>query len=289
MRVRSLLPGLMVGLLLLSEMAYGHLYGSLADNVKWRLEPSRLACKLSQPLPSYGQAIFYRRAGEKMRFFLDSQRQIKFGGKAQVMSAAPAWLHTKPLIPLGNVKVHNGFRPLDVKHNLASLMMAELQRGRIAVIEHTGWYKTHKIEVEISSVNFTEAYRDFAACLADLLPANFDQLERTTFYYDAGSHWLRRAYRSRVQTIADYVSVDKQVERIYVDGHSDNIGRSGANWDMSRRRAEVVKEIMIEEGIPEEMIVLRYHGENYPVVKNNSAKNRAKNRRVTLRMEKASR
>ncbi len=275
--------------LLWSTSASGHVYGALSEGAHWKLEPSRLGCKLSQPLPSYGTAVFYRRAGETMRFYLESQRKTKFGGQAHIMSAAPAWMHTQPINSLGKVKVNNGVRPVDISHNLASLVMAELQRGRVAVIEHTGWYTQHKVEVEVNAVNFTEAYRDFSACLADLLPANFDQLERTTFLFDSGADWLRREYRARIRTISEYVGVDKSVARIFVDGHSDSAGRTGANWDMSRRRAEVVKEIMMEEGIPEEMIVLRYHGENFPVAKNNSVKNRAKNRRVTLRMEKASR
>lgn len=278
-----------MALLLAPVKVFGHLYGALSDIAQWKLEPSRLACKLSQPLPSYGEAVFYRRAGERMQFYIDSQRKIKFGGEAKIFSAAPAWMHTKPVIPLGNVKVENGFRPIKVQHELASLIMAELQRGRVAVVEHIGWYDTHQVEVEVSSINFTDAYRDFSGCLADLVPANFDQLEKTTFLYDSGSHALKKQYRGRIKLIAQYVSADKFVDKIFVDGHTDSVGRSGSNWDMSRKRAEVVKEIMLEEGIPEDLIVLRHHGENYPVVSNNSKKNRARNRRVTLRMEQASR
>lgn len=271
----------------LSSMSvYGHLYGSLIDTASWKLEPSRLACKLWQPVPSYGTAVFYRRAGEQMKFYLDSQRKIKFAKKARIFSAPPAWMHGKRDNPIAMVKESNGFRPILIDHNLASLVMAELQRGRIAVVEHSGWYTNHLVEIEVSSINFTKAYEGFVACLADLLPANFDQLERTTFYFRGGMHWLERSYRDRIKMISEYIAVDKSVARIYVDGHTDNLGRTGENWDLSRRRAEVVKEIMLSEGIPEDMIVLRYHGEHYPVAKNNSARNRAKNRRVTLRLEK---
>ena len=41
-----------------------------------------------------------------------------------------------------------------------------------------------------------------------------------------------------------------------------------------------------ENGIQESQITLRFHGEQYPLVRNSSAANRAKNRRVSVRLER---
>ncbi|MNH40797.1 flagellar motor protein MotB [compost metagenome] len=39
-------------------------------------------------------------------------------------------------------------------------------------------------------------------------------------------------------------------------------------------------------GVPEEQITVRFHGERYPLVKNNSAANRARNRRVNIELDR---
>lgn len=39
-------------------------------------------------------------------------------------------------------------------------------------------------------------------------------------------------------------------------------------------------------GVSEDMLVTRYHGERYPVVDKNSAENRTRNPRVTVRLER---
>lgn len=71
-----------------------------------------------------------------------------------------------------------------------------------------------------------------------------------------------------------------------MDGHSDNLGRRLMNRDISKRRAEEVTAYLISLGLDPAMITTRYHGERYPVVENNSKKNRDRNRRVTIRLER---
>ena len=47
-----------------------------------------------------------------------------------------------------------------------------------------------------------------------------------------------------------------------------------------------MQEYLQANGVPEAQITLRFHGERYPLVRNDSAAARAKNRRVTLRLER---
>ena len=55
---------------------------------------------------------------------------------------------------------------------------------------------------------------------------------------------------------------------------------------VSKIRAELVTNYLLGKGISKEMIVTRYHGESYPVVKNTANRNRAKNRRTTVRLSR---
>lgn len=79
-----------------------------------------------------------------------------------------------------------------------------------------------------------------------------------------------------------------QIEgRIIVAGHTDNIpiktARFRSNWELSSSRAvTVVHELLALDTIPQERFVIEGHGDAHPMVKNDSSKNRALNRRVEL-------
>ena len=71
-----------------------------------------------------------------------------------------------------------------------------------------------------------------------------------------------------------------------LDGYSDNSGNRLTNRELSRRRALAVMNYLQENGLQESQITMRFHGEQYPLVPNTSAANRAKNRRVSVRLER---
>lgn len=75
--------------------------------------------------------------------------------------------------------------------------------------------------------------------------------------------------------------------RIIVAGHTDNIpiktARFRSNWELSSSRAvTVVHELLELDTIPKKRFVIEGHGDSHPLVKNDTAKNRALNRRVEL-------
>lgn len=75
--------------------------------------------------------------------------------------------------------------------------------------------------------------------------------------------------------------------RIIVAGHTDNIpiktSRFRSNWELSSSRAvTVVHELLALETLPADRFVIEGHGDAHPMVRNDTAKNRALNRRVEL-------
>lgn len=85
----------------------------------------------------------------------------------------------------------------------------------------------------------------------------------TTFGFD--SDQLSDQGRERLNEI---VEASKQTEnmRVTITGHTDRIGPEDYNEDLSRRRAEAVKEYLVSEGLPDESITLAAVGESNPVV-----------------------
>ncbi|HYZ30644.1 MAG TPA: OmpA family protein [Crenalkalicoccus sp.] len=73
-----------------------------------------------------------------------------------------------------------------------------------------------------------------------------------------------------------------------VDGYTDNtpIGpglreRGGSsNLELSQRRAQAVREFLVSQGVPPDMVSARGHGESDPVASNDTPRGRAQNRRV---------
>ena len=71
--------------------------------------------------------------------------------------------------------------------------------------------------------------------------------------------------------------------RIEVAGHTDNRGKAGKNWRLSRQRAEAVRVYLAARGVALNRMVSRGYGDAEPTTTNTTARGRALNRRVELR------
>ncbi len=69
---------------------------------------------------------------------------------------------------------------------------------------------------------------------------------------------------------------------ITIGGHADRAGPEPYNAKLSVRRAEAVRKLLLEQGIPIQMIVSRAFGENAPAVKTGNGVREPKNRRVEI-------
>lgn len=76
-----------------------------------------------------------------------------------------------------------------------------------------------------------------------------------------------------------------EVTKIVVEGYTDDRGPAAFNQDLSEKRANAVREEMINNGVDASLITAIGHGENNPVADNATREGRAKNRRVTVTVE----
>lgn len=74
------------------------------------------------------------------------------------------------------------------------------------------------------------------------------------------------------------------IEEIRVEGHTDAVGSEGYNLKLSVRRAEAVKEFLVQQGIPANAIKTEGFGETQPVANNATREGRAQNRRVAVEL-----
>lgn len=99
--------------------------------------------------------------------------------------------------------------------------------------------------------------------------------------FASGSASLRAEARANLGRIVAFVR-DAGAAAVLIEGHTDNRGGDNLNQALSQRRAEAVRDALIEEGIDGVRLTAVGQGKNHPVADNNTAEGRARNRRVEI-------
>jgi OOP family OmpA-OmpF porin len=73
---------------------------------------------------------------------------------------------------------------------------------------------------------------------------------------------------------------------IIVEGHTDSRGSESYNQGLSQRRADAVRNYLVQRGYPSDRIQSRGKGEGSPIADNASSEGRANNRRVEIIIER---
>jgi outer membrane protein OmpA-like peptidoglycan-associated protein len=74
-------------------------------------------------------------------------------------------------------------------------------------------------------------------------------------------------------------------DRIRIQGHTDSTGSVSHNEELSLRRAQSVREVLVNRGVKPAQMLVEGVGEARPIADNRTAAGRAKNRRVELHID----
>jgi len=263
-------------------------YTAGLENSKWHTQGSELECRLWQPIPSFGDGVFTIKAGEGLFFYLKPGNGRMAPGIARVAAEAPLWKSSVDAQTLVEVDVIDDIVPVVVVPPYADMMLATLSQGLIPTITSESDVAAGylAIKVGVSSVNFQRAYADYSQCISQLLPVNYNEIARSTVFYPEGKTKLASEVRERLDLVVRYMKADQRVTRVVIDGHTDATGDKAVNVKVSKRRAELVMAYFKNAGINTKRIVTRWHGDKYPTLDNDNDDNRARNRRVTIRLDR---
>lgn len=275
----------------MSLTAHGELrhYVASLEQSQWRISDNTpIVCRLEHEIPSYGKAVFTSHAGKHhdLNFTLDMWVKPDEVTHATLMSMAPAWrpgVLSKPITDLTYQKYFSG----EVPKHAAWSMLNELERGMQPTFYYADWYnRSSKVAVGLSAANFARKYTDFRACLANLLPYSFEDIAFTVLTYEFGGNELTRYSKAQIAKVQQYLSYDPEVELVLIDAYTDSYGGRSINAKVSETRANSVKDLFLSAGIPQDRIHTEGHGERRHVASNDTIEERARNRRVVIRLSK---
>ncbi len=105
-------------------------------------------------------------------------------------------------------------------------------------------------------------------------------LDGATIEFSTASKSVSQASGKLLDSIVAAAQACPGVLRI--EGHTDNVGRSGYNIVLSRERAEAVRASLIARGMPAERLVAEGFGSHKPIADNHTDAGRARNRRIEI-------
>ena len=108
-----------------------------------------------------------------------------------------------------------------------------------------------------------------------------DKLVLEGVNFETNSAVLTEGSKSTLDHVA-FTLRDWSKVRVEIGGHTDSSGAEDHNLELSQARADAVRDFLISEGVDASRLVSKGYGESSPIADNNSARGRAKNRRVEL-------
>ena len=109
--------------------------------------------------------------------------------------------------------------------------------------------------------------------------AEMKNFEFKPVYFDHDKDILKPEFHEFLQQMVKIVQSHSDL-RIKIIGHTDSNGSDEYNIDLSKRRADVIKNYLISLGIKADKVVIEFRGEKDPAVSNSTPEGKRLNRRV---------
>jgi outer membrane protein OmpA-like peptidoglycan-associated protein len=133
---------------------------------------------------------------------------------------------------------------------------------------HAATAQVQQLQQELAALQAKQTDRGLVLTLGDVL-------------FETGKADLRPGV---LRTLAPLVTFLQQYpeRRVVIEGHTDSVGSEAYNLDLSQRRADAVRDFLLQQGVQARQMATRGYGKASPVASNGTAEGRQQNRRVEL-------
>jgi len=144
-------------------------------------------------------------------------------------------------------------------------------------------YNTNPLEVDTDKGSIDD-FVEVTRRTNPLDPADDIIIERVTIYdvnFGFDSSTLSAENQKKLDDLIEKLKIRSSV-KVKVEGYTDSVGPAAYNLKLSKRRAEVVKQYLVDKGIKADRISTDGAGKKNPIDSNKTKEGRAKNRRVEI-------
>jgi outer membrane protein OmpA-like peptidoglycan-associated protein len=128
--------------------------------------------------------------------------------------------------------------------------------------------KAAAVQAELDALKAKPTDRGLVLTLGDVL-------------FDTGNANLNSGAARNLDQLIQFLT-DHPERRVEIDGYTDSVGTDSFNLDLSQRRADTVKSVLVNRGIETTRIVSRGYGKEFSVASNTDSGGRQLNRRVEI-------
>jgi OOP family OmpA-OmpF porin len=99
-------------------------------------------------------------------------------------------------------------------------------------------------------------------------------------FFDFDKSEVKTAFHPRLKYAADLITKNPAMGQIIIAGYTDAVGTEKYNMELGLKRAQAVKDLLIQFGAPAQRLEVKSFGKSRPIDTNDTEEGRAKNRRV---------
>ena len=163
-----------------------------------------------------------------------------------------------------------------------------IERAKNAFLKLNTDIDTAKVEYKSYLLNIPDNSKPFSGAKFNWLTRNdnIEELEDKALIYFPNNS-TKKIDNANINNYLKMVvkQVNGTKKKVYLSGHTDNVGNPVKNKALSLKRANSVKNELILLGLNKDQIVVAGFGEEQPIADNKTAKGRQKNRRVELQIK----
>jgi outer membrane protein OmpA-like peptidoglycan-associated protein len=128
--------------------------------------------------------------------------------------------------------------------------------------------RNRELQAQLTDLNAKATDRGLVVTIGDVL-------------FDTNKAQLSSGGQRSVQKLGDFLKQNPQ-RKALIEGFTDSVGSDETNQELSGRRADAVRTLLVGMGVGMERIATHAYGEAFPVAGNDSAAGRQMNRRVEV-------
>ncbi|OSM04412.1 putative OmpA/MotB domain-containing protein [Magnetofaba australis IT-1] len=182
-------------------------------------------------------------------------------------------------------------RPLKPKPKSFVVLMENLDGkvGAILVENNTGQQRVDQANAAVGMDDADAVLEEPFVMKSSEIEAEFGGALQTlpekpvkfVLYFKSGGAELTDASQRELPIILRTVR-ERTAPNVSITGHSDKVGNEDYNYRLSLKRAQLVRDLVIEEGVEEKLVEVESHGENNPLVPTPDNVAEPRNRRVEV-------